>query len=194
MLPRADKQYRALYESTTEANKNTSPSENINSITLFRSRKLPDRYWPWVFHCPGQSAVSRCIAEVTDAMIERLLNTWIKFPNSVEASQAAKRGFAEIDAAFPHLIGVVDGTQVRIIAPRANHPIHPGQPYYCRKKFYAIITQIIGDSNRKIININARFPGSVHDAAIWMTSRAKRSIQREYVQNGSVDYLLGNSG
>lgn len=142
----------------------------------------------------SQPAVSRCIAEVSDVITERLLNTWIKFPSSIEARQAAKRGFAEITASFPHLVGVIDGTQIRIIAPSANHPIHPGQPYYCRKNFYAINTQIIGDSDRKIININARFPGSVNDAAIWMTSGAKRIMQRQYVRNGTADHLLGDSG
>lgn len=49
----------------------------------------------------------------------------------------------------------------------------------------------ISDSNSKIIGCNARFPGSVHDAAIWQTSNIRNYLQEEY-QNGDISaHLLG---
>jgi hypothetical protein len=142
----------------------------------------------------SQPAVSRCIAEVTNLMTAHLLNVWIKFPNSDEERQRIKRGFQELAPTFANVVGVVDCTHIRIVAPPAEHPIYPGHAYYCRKGFFSINAQIICDSNRIIRNINARFPGSVHDSAIWMTSGAKRALQQHYVQTGSINYLIGDSG
>ncbi|KAJ8910318.1 hypothetical protein NQ315_012239 [Exocentrus adspersus] len=142
----------------------------------------------------SQPVVSRCITEITDAITQFLLPEWVKFPQTHENKEEVKRQFQQLDPRFENIVGVIDCTHIRIVSPPANHPIHPGPPYYCRKNFYAINTQIIGDANRIILNINARFPGSVHDSAIWMLSGIKPVLQREYIENGTLNYLIGDSG
>jgi hypothetical protein len=142
----------------------------------------------------SQPVISRNIAEVTDIMTTHFLNEWIKFPTSDERINAIKEGFSVKHHAFSNVVGIVDGTHIRIMAPPANHPIYPGVVYYCRKKKYAINTQIICNANKLILSINARFPGSVHDSAIWMTSGIRRYLQQIYVLNNQENYLLGDSG
>jgi hypothetical protein len=90
----------------------------------------------------SQPAISRCIAEVTNLMTAHLLNVWIKFPNSDEERQRIKRGFQELAPTFANVVGVVDCTHIRIVAPPAEHPLYPGHPYYCRKGFFSINAQI----------------------------------------------------
>lgn len=64
-------------------------------------------------------------------------------------------------------MGIIDGTLIRITSPPANHPVYSAQPYYFQKNYYTVNTQVIGDADRKILRIIARFPGSDHDSAIW---------------------------
>jgi hypothetical protein len=45
-----------------------------------------------------------------------------------------------------------------------------------------------------LLSINARFPGSVHDSAIWITSGIRRYLQQIYVLNNQENYLLCDSG
>lgn len=142
----------------------------------------------------SQSVVSRCIAEVSDAITTFLLPDWVKFPANNNEREEIKRGFQELDNRFSDAVGVIDGTYIRIIAPTTDHPIHPGPPYYCRKNYYAINTQIISDSKKRILCINARFPGSVHDSAVWMMSGIKRIMHRYFIQTGALDFLIGDSG
>jgi hypothetical protein len=57
------------------------------------------------------------IAEVTDIMTTHFLNEWIKFPTSDERINAIKEGFAVKHHAFSNVVGIVDGTHIRIMAP-----------------------------------------------------------------------------
>lgn len=42
------------------------------------------------------------------------------------------------------------------------------------------------------MNINARFPGSVHDSAIWQTSLVRNHLENNFRQNrNELTYLLG---
>ncbi|KAI4467893.1 hat family dimerization domaincontaining protein-related [Holotrichia oblita] len=77
----------------------------------------------------SQPAVSRCIREVTDVMVTNLLNQWIKFPNTRNEFNALKQDFTEEFPLFRNLVGVIDGTQIQIIAPPQHHEIYPAAPY-----------------------------------------------------------------
>ncbi|KAJ8928729.1 hypothetical protein NQ314_018677 [Rhamnusium bicolor] len=143
----------------------------------------------------SQPMMSRCVAEVSDAITNVLLHEWIKFPVSEEGRLSIKRGFQMMGRGyFSNAVGIIDGTLIRIVSPPANHPIHPGPPYYCRKNFYALNVQIICDHHKRILSINARYPGSVHDSAIWTMSGVRRLLQRLYIENETEDYLIGDSG
>lgn len=70
---------------------------------------------------------------------------------------------------YPGILGAIDDC-----TPAFNNPEMLGILFLNRKNFYSINTQIVVDSNLKILAVNARFPGSVHGSAIWGTSQVKR--------------------
>ncbi|KAJ3640453.1 hypothetical protein Zmor_003747 [Zophobas morio] len=137
----------------------------------------------------SQSSMSRCINEVTNIVNQYLLHEWIVFPATENERNNFKREFYE-NFHFPRCLGAIDCTHVAIIAPPENYP---ALPYYCRKGFYSINCQIIVSSNLKILGLNARFPGSTHDSAIWQASNIKTTLQNLYLR-GDDSLLIGDSG
>lgn len=90
----------------------------------------------------------------------------IKFPTTNEEVNRAQVDFFNISG-FPQVIGVVDGTHIRL----NGAPLGPGEHVYTnRKGYYSINTQIICATNYKIINILARWPGSTHDSRIFQVN------------------------
>ncbi|KAK5647992.1 hypothetical protein RI129_002884 [Pyrocoelia pectoralis] len=96
---------------------------------------------------------------------------------------------------FPDIIGCIDCTHIAIVAPKAEDLEMPGVIFYCRKQYYSLNVQIVCNAKLQILNINARFPGSVHDSAIWQASLVRRHLANEFSENRQqMTYLLGDSG
>ncbi|XP_054259624.1 putative nuclease HARBI1 [Macrosteles quadrilineatus] len=138
----------------------------------------------------SQSSVSNCLHSVCDAM-EPVLKNYIKFPSSQREMADINHGFWK-KYRFPGTIDAIDGTHVAITSPPKNDPEHPEHIYLNRKNFHSINTQIISDSERKILSIWARFPGSSHDAVIWHQSHVKRHLTRLYHQGLRNTWLIGD--
>lgn len=66
--------------------------------------------------------------------------------------------FLQIDG-FPGVIGGIDETNIRIKAPREYEA-----DYVNRKRYHRINTQVVIDAQYRIMDIVARWPGSMHDA------------------------------
>jgi hypothetical protein len=96
------------------------------------------------------------IAEVSDCISTHLLNRWIHFPISEDTRLIKKREFNNLDRRFPDLIGVIDCTHIRIVAPPAEHPNYPGATYYCRKNFFAINTFVMQKEKSLILMLDFR--------------------------------------
>lgn len=142
----------------------------------------------------SQPCVSRCIQEVSNIIVRHLANDWIHFPRDRRAYQRNAVQFFE-EFHFPGIIGAIDCTHVAIIAPPVVHDVHPAAPYYNRKGFYSINVQAICDANLKILTINARYPGSVHDSAIWGMSAIFRQLRNEFMDDQNPHYhLIGDEG
>ncbi|KAJ3662268.1 hypothetical protein Zmor_006624 [Zophobas morio] len=124
----------------------------------------------------SQSTVSKCIAEVSD-----IIRRFEYMGKKREEKNNVKQGFRPLEPRLRNTLGVIDCTHIKIIAPPQEDPAHPTGPYYCRTGYYSINTQIIAETNRIIRAINARFPGSVHDSAIWSMSAVKRILQNNFV-------------
>jgi len=132
----------------------------------------------------SQPTVSRVITETLNALSNGdILRRFIKFPMTVDAVERNKAAFLNI-AHFPH---VIDCTHVRIMAPREQEAV-----FVNRKGFHSINVQILFDADYKIINVLAKWPGSVHDSRILNESGVKQLFDRGMVPAGS--HLLGDSG
>jgi len=53
---------------------------------------------------------------------------------------------------------------------------------------------LICDANNIIIGINARYPGFVHDAAIWQISEIRNYLRTCYYNGDYVSFFIGDSG
>ncbi|VDI69599.1 Hypothetical predicted protein [Mytilus galloprovincialis] len=132
-----------------------------------------------------KSTVSRVVRDVTDALVDRK-DQYIKWPTERQKN-INKRAFYE-KAGFPNVIGCIDGTHVHIQAPTEDEPA-----YVNRKGFHSINVQVICDSQGIITNVNAKWPGSAHDAHVFRTSAVGRYLEDNY-QGIEQGLLLGDSG
>lgn len=115
-------------------------------------------------------------------------DTFIKWPSSPTQKSSIKTGFY-LAAGFPNVIGCIDGTHVRIQAPSVDE-----NAFVNRKGYHSINVQGVCDHEGKLTNINASWPGSVHDAHIFRTSKIRTHMEEE--GNGCFEngVLLGDSG
>ena len=81
-----------------------------------------------------QATASRTIDHVTRALVHRM-PTWVHLPTQQEADAQKVKFHAK--AGFPNVIGCIDGTHVRILAPTNNE-----HEYVNRKNFHSINVQV----------------------------------------------------
>lgn len=86
------------------------------------------------------------------------MTQFVSFPLGAHTLQVHKRAFMDI-AGFPGVVGVIDGTHVRIIAPSEDEAV-----FVNRMRFHSINVQLVFNADYKILDIVAKRPGSTHDA------------------------------
>jgi len=91
-----------------------------------------------------KSTVSRVVRRVTQALAVKL-GDFIRFPSTRAERDEIKQGLFRVGG-FPCAIGCIDGTHVRITAPRENEP-----DYVNRKGYHSINIQAICDNQGKWI-------------------------------------------
>ncbi|KAJ8709367.1 hypothetical protein PYW07_009193 [Mythimna separata] len=137
----------------------------------------------------GQTTVSKCVKEVTDALVTpAILNTFIRFPSTRADRDLIKSNFFA-KYGFPGVIGCIDGSHFHIFTPSKEIE----HLFYCRKHFHSLNVQMICDSDCRILNVNAKYGGATHDAFIWENSLANNYMQELHRNNEHV-WLLGDSG
>jgi len=129
----------------------------------------------------SQSSVSKCIADVTDALV-KLAPRFVSFPTDQPTLRATKQSFYAI-ANFPNVVGAIDCTHVQIRAPSTNE-----EAYVNRKGHHTINVQAVCDADMKILNVVAKWPGSSHDSFVWRSSSLHDMFEHGHVQGG---WLLG---
>ncbi|KAJ8913907.1 hypothetical protein NQ315_005704 [Exocentrus adspersus] len=141
----------------------------------------------------SQSSVSRCIKEIANALNEQaIFNTWIHFPRNRREMDTIRLRFYD-KYGLPGVIGAIDCTHVAIFPPSQNDEVYPEHIYVNRKNYHSLNVQLVCDDQLRITNINARFPGSTHDAYIWSHSNVSEAVSNFNRQNPSY-YLIGDSG
>ncbi|KAL6481349.1 hypothetical protein MHYP_G00094290 [Metynnis hypsauchen] len=120
----------------------------------------------------SKATVCREIRKVCLAL-KRFLNIFITFPGH--------RGILPINeaffrtAGFPNVIGAIDCTHIRIKAP--SGPTEAD--YVNRKSFHSINVQMICTAEYLFSNIEAKWPGSVHDSRIFRASSLAQRFAQE---------------
>lgn len=127
------------------------------------------------------STASRIIAQVT-LSIARLYPQFVKMLSQNELVKA-QTAFYHISS-FPRVIGCVDGTHIRIQSPGGEDP----EVFRNRKGYFSINVQAACDSDLKLLDVVARWPGSTHDSTIFNNSRLRRRFENNEFPNS---ILLG---
>ncbi|XP_031348100.1 putative nuclease HARBI1 [Photinus pyralis] len=137
------------------------------------------------YMCMNQSTVSRIVKKVSQ-QIAALRNQFIQMPTTPEEIISTQNKFYRV-ARFPRVIGCLDGTHVKIRSPGGED----SEVYRNRKSYFSINVQLVCDSDLKISNIVARWPGSAHDATIFNNSRLKTLFEAGHFRSA---IMLGDSG
>ncbi|XP_039538963.1 putative nuclease HARBI1 [Pimephales promelas] len=117
--------------------------------------------------------------------LKRFLHTFVQFPGH-KPVRVIKEEFHRVAVSgFPNVIGCIDGTHIPIKAPSINEG-----DYVNRKSVHSINVQVICDATHLITNVEAKWPGSVHDARIFRES----SLCNKFEQGHFYGYLLGDRG
>ncbi|KAM7312379.1 putative nuclease HARBI1 isoform X1 [Ixodes scapularis] len=141
-----------------------------------------------------QKTVSVAVRAVTVAIVRRLgvQRGWIHFPETPSERFDAEKGFRLLGR-IPGVIGCVDGTMVSIVGPSKNDPTVTKAAYWCRKYFYALNVMVVCDADCRIMCIDPRYPGSVHDSFVWQFSWLRNQLEQGQVPRDG-RFLLGDSG
>ena len=131
----------------------------------------------------SQPSASRCIDRFVSAICTHSRD-FIHFPENSSVMEENYRGFYSM-AGFPRVCGCIDGTHIRILAPRDN-PLD----YINRKGFHSINVQAVCDHRGIFTNIVARWPGSSHDS--WILRQS--DLWNQFEGNNGQGYLLGDAG
>jgi hypothetical protein len=106
--------------------------------------------------------VHTCIKNVAEILSARV-KQYISWP-SYERQRHISEGF-ETNTTFPGIVGVMDGTHIRIVNCPGGQ-----QDYINRKGFASIQAQLIVDDKLMINDVNVGWPGSTHDARVLRNS------------------------
>lgn len=89
-------------------------------------------------------------------------------------------------AGFPSIVGIVDGTHIRIQAPS----LEIEREFVNRKNQHSVNVQVVVDYRGCFTNVVANWPGSAHDSFIMRNS----NIWHGY-ENGQLEgIILGDKG
>ncbi|XP_041369950.1 protein ANTAGONIST OF LIKE HETEROCHROMATIN PROTEIN 1-like [Gigantopelta aegis] len=111
----------------------------------------------------GKSTVSESIHDVSEAIINVLMDEYLYFPKDDDLKEVIN-GFQK-KWNFPNFAGAIDGYHIPIIGPQDSHG-----DYLNRKGWYSLILQGVCDHKYIFRDINIGWPGRVHDARVLANS------------------------
>ncbi|XP_034169595.2 putative nuclease HARBI1 [Pangasianodon hypophthalmus] len=129
----------------------------------------------------SKATVCRTVRKVCLAL-KRFLRISVVFPGH-KPLRVIKEEFHRI-AGFPNVVGCIDGTHIPITAPSEHEADSVN-----RRTIHSINVQIICDAAH-ITNVEAKWPGSVHDSRMYRESTLSNRLEC-----GEIDgFLPGDRG
>ncbi|KAG0443259.1 hypothetical protein HPB47_015117 [Ixodes persulcatus] len=82
---------------------------------------------------------------------------------------------------------------IAVVGPSQNDPTVTKVAYWCRKQYYALNVVVVCDADCRVMSIDPRYPGSVHDSFAWRYSWLRSNFEQgRLIDDGR--FLLGDSG
>ncbi|XP_036340840.1 putative nuclease HARBI1 [Rhagoletis pomonella] len=136
----------------------------------------------------AQSSLSKILTEVLEIFEKHLCPKWIQVAKTAEEKRKIAQALY-VRHGFPGVMGCIDGTHVRIIAPTENKHL-----YYNRKGNYSLNVMLLCDHELKVRYVDASHPGASHDSFIWNTSDLRAHFEQDYLRGVTNFWLLGDAG
>lgn len=130
------------------------------------------------------STVCKIIHKIT-AAIAKLCPKYVKFPMPGEERRKQMTEVYQLSG-LPGVIGAIDCTHVPVQSPGGPD----AEIYRNRKGYFSINVQLISDSQSRITDVVARWPGSVHDSTVFDHSRIRALLET----GPNEGYLVGDGG
>lgn len=121
----------------------------------------------WFGH--GMITIQRCTLEFCQVVVERLEPLFVSWPNE-EQLRVCEQGFEALHG-IPNIAGAIDGSHIHIDPPKENK----GE-FYCRKRFYSVVLQVICDPDGYIWDYHFGWAGSMHDFNVFTRVPASKRI------------------
>ena len=106
------------------------------------------------------STVSVIVRKVCEAITQVLGPSYIKLPSNTREMAHLVKGM-ENKYGFPQAFGCINGTHIEIMQPTENP-----HDYFSYKQKYTINAQGVCDWKGMFIDIEVKWPGSVHDGRV----------------------------
>ncbi|KAJ8917027.1 hypothetical protein NQ315_012945, partial [Exocentrus adspersus] len=127
------------------------------------------------------STTSRITCRVSEAIAPRFINMPVR--NDIFRYQTKFHNVAR----FPRVIGLVDGTHIKIQSPGGDD----AEIYRNKKGYFSINVQVTCDADLKLQDVVARWPGSAHDSTMFINSHLRFRFENGEFPNS---FLIGDSG
>ena len=117
-----------------------------------------------------QCTVSKTLVSVCEAINEILGPQLIKLPQN---SHEMREKVSEFEITFGMIqdFGCEDGTHIPI-----KRPLTDWQDYFNDKQFFSLNVQAICDTQGSFMDVECKWPGSVHDAQVFSNSYVCQSL------------------
>ena len=132
-----------------------------------------------------QSTVSKTLKTVCEAINEILGPRLVQLPQSEEEMREKISGF-EMLFGMVQVFGCIDGTHIPI-----KRPFSASQDYFNYKQFFSLNVQAICDSRGNFMDVECKWPGSVHDAKVFANSYVCQGLQNKRINQTNFNLLPG---
>lgn len=117
-------------------------------------------------------------------ILRRKAASFIAFPKSAGEVRKAIAEFEHISL-FPHVVGALDSTHIKIISPKQNK-----YDFLGKKNFYSVLVLGTANSNCKFTHVSA-YPGAVSHAEMLRDSALQRDIENGTLLNAPARIING---